>query len=221
MQKAIPDQAQVFDRVAPGWYGFRHHTIFPMELTAQACRWQKGRLLNIGCGHGADFIPFKEGFELYGVDFSAEMLRLAARYAAKNGFRTNLTQADMRRLPYPDDFFDWAIAVASLHHLPGPTEHIKALEELRRVIKPGGESLITVWNRWQQRFWFKPKEVLVPWRSDEVVLERYYYLFSYPEIEKLVRRAGFILLKSFPESRFNVPLKYLSRNICLLIKKPD
>jgi tRNA (uracil-5-)-methyltransferase TRM9 len=221
MDKAIPDQAEAFDRIAPGWYNFRYHTIFPTELTELACRWQKGKLLNLGCGHGADFVPFKEGFELYGVDFSSEMLRLASKYAAKNGFQANLTQADMRHLPYPNDFFDRAIAVASLHHLPGPAEQVKALDELRRVIKPGGESFITVWNRWQRRFWFKPKEVLVPWRSGGVVLERYYYLFNYPEVEKLVRRAGFILIKSFPESSFHGPLKCFSLNICLLIKKPN
>ena len=60
------EQIDVFDQIAPGWYHFRHHSIFTSELNALAERWQKGRLLNLGCGHGADFIPFKDSFELYG-----------------------------------------------------------------------------------------------------------------------------------------------------------
>ncbi|MBL7124951.1 MAG: class I SAM-dependent methyltransferase, partial [Dehalococcoidales bacterium] len=96
-----------------------------------------------------------------------------------------------------------------------------ALNELRRVLKPGGEAFITVWNRWQPRFWFKPNEVAVPWRKRGKTLYRYYYLFSYPELESLVKRAGFKVLKSFPESSYRFPLKLFSRNICLLVKKGD
>jgi len=215
----IPDQSEVFDRIAPGWYGFRHHTIFKAELTALAARWQKGKLLNLGCGHGADFIPFKESFELYGVDFSAEMLKLAEKYAAKNGFKAKLFQADIRNLPFENGFFDFAIAVASLHHLPGHAEQLKALGGLKRVLKPGAEAFITVWNRTQPRFWFKPKELLVPWKSKDGAVERYYYLFTYSEIGKLVRSAGFDVVRSFPERGYRWPVKFFSRNICLLVKK--
>ena len=51
-------------------------------------------------------------------------------------------------------------------------------------------------------------------------LYRYYHLFSYPELENLVKRAGFLILKSFPESSYRCPIKFFSRNICLLVKKP-
>ena len=73
----------VFDRIAPGWYNFRHWSIFRSELEEMARRWQRGRLLNAGCGHGADFLPFIRGFDLYGVDFSSDMLRFARKYAEK------------------------------------------------------------------------------------------------------------------------------------------
>ena len=80
-------------------------------------------------------------------------------------------------------------------------------------------AFITVWNRWQPRFWTKGKGVAVPWRTKDKTLYRYYYLFSYLELEKLAKQAGFQVLKSFPESSYRYPLKFLSRNICLLIKK--
>jgi ubiquinone/menaquinone biosynthesis C-methylase UbiE len=211
----------VFNQIASSWYNFRHWTIFPSELEALAQRWQKGRLLNIGCGHGPDFLPFRQGFDLYGVDFSTEMLKFARKYSQKFGFAVELTLADVRHLPYPDATFDWAISVATYHHIKGKAEQQAALNELRRVLKPAGEAFITVWNRWQPRFWFKPREVKVPWRKRGKTLYRYYYLFSYPELEKLVSRAGFKVLKSFPQSSYRFPLKFFSRNICLLVKRGD
>ncbi|MEA2086133.1 MAG: methyltransferase domain-containing protein, partial [Chloroflexota bacterium] len=210
----------VFDRIAPGWYNFRHWSIFRRELEELAERWRGGRLLNLGCAHGADFLPFRQHFDLYGVDFSGEMLRFARKYSRKFNFSVSLALADISRLPYADGSFDRAISVATYHHLKGEGRQA-GLAELRRVLKPGGEAFITVWNRWQPGFWFKPKEIAVPWRKKGETLYRYYYLFSYPELEGLVREAGFEVLESFPESSSRFPLKFFSRNICLLVKKGD
>jgi tRNA (uracil-5-)-methyltransferase TRM9 len=209
----------IFNQIAPSWYNFRHWSIFRSELEVLAQRWQKGRLLNLGCAHGADFLPFMHSFDLCGVDFSVEMLRFARKYSQKFNFAANLAVADVRYLPYPDETFDWAISIATYHHIEGEGERRAALGELRRVLKVGGEAFITVWNRWQPRFWFKPGEVVVPWRTKDKTLERYYYLFSYSEVERLVKGAGFEVLKSFPESSYRFPLKFFSRNICLLVRK--
>jgi len=211
--------SNIFNQIAPGWYNFRHWSIFRNELEALAHRWQKGKLLNIGCAHGPDFLPFKHGFDLYGVDFSTEMLKFAQKYSQKFNFAVNLSLADASRLPYPDETFNWAISVATYHHIKDKRQRQAALNELRRVLKPGGEAFITTWNRWQPRFWFKRKEVAVPWRTKGKTLYRYYYLFSYPELERLVKKAGFEVIKSFPESSYHFPLKLFSRNICLLVRK--
>ncbi|MFC1913262.1 class I SAM-dependent methyltransferase [Chloroflexota bacterium] len=211
----------VFNQIAPGWYNFRHWSIFGDELDTLASRWRQGKLLNIGCGHGADFLPFRHSFCLYGADFSGEMLRFARKYSRKFDFSVNLSLADVNYLPYADETFDAAISVATYHHIKGKEKRQAALNELRRVLKPGGEAFITVWNHWQPRFWFRPAEVFVPWRQKEKTLHRYYYLFSYPELEKLAAKAGFEVLKSFPESSYHFPLKFFSRNICLLTRKGD
>jgi ubiquinone/menaquinone biosynthesis C-methylase UbiE len=216
----VHNNPDIFDQIAPSWYNFRHWSIFRTELEALAERWQKGKLLNLGCAHGPDFLPFKDGFELYGVDFSAGMLELAEKYAQKFGLAVELTLADVRQLPYPDESFDWAISVATYHHLRGG-EHQEALKELGRVLKPGGEAFITVWNKWQPRFWLKSKEVAIPWRQKSKTLYRRYYLFSYSELEGLAERVGFEVIKSFPESAYRFPLKFFSRNICLLLRKGD
>ena len=170
---------EVFNQIAPGWYNFRHWSIFRAELEALAHKWQKGKLLNIGCAHGPDFLPFKEGFDLYGVDFSTEMLKFARKYSEKFNFAVNLSLADISHLPYLDETFYWAISVATYHHIKGKEERQVALSELRRVLKPGGEAFITVWNRWQPRFWLSRREVAVPWRKKDKTLYRYYHVFSY------------------------------------------
>ena len=209
----------VFNQIAPSWYNFRHRSIFKRELEGLAERWGGGRLLNLGCAHGPDFLPFKRDFELYGVDIATEMLRFARKYSQKFDFEVHLAAADVRFLPYPDNTFDHAISVATYHHIEGKADKLAALQELKRVLKPGGEALITVWNRWQPRFWFKGREVAVPWRTREKTLYRYYYLFSYFELEKLVREVGLQVLKAFPEHSYRFPIKYFSRNICLLLRK--
>jgi tRNA (uracil-5-)-methyltransferase TRM9 len=209
----------IFDQIAAGWYSFRHRSIFRPELETLARQWPRGRLLNAGCGHGPDFIPFKDSFELHGVDFSPKMLQLARKYAGKYKFSVNLVEADVRDLPYADNSFDWAIAVATYHHIKDRKDRLQALQELYRVIKSGGEAFITVWNRWQPRFWLKSKNTMVPWKSKDKTLYRYYYLFSYRELEKTARQAGFKILKLFPESKYHFPIKAFSRNICLLVRK--
>ena len=132
-----------------------------------------------------------------------------------------LSLADVRYLPYPEDTFCWAISIATYHHIKGNAEKQRALKELRRIMKPGGEAFITVWNRWQSKFWLKPKELLIPWHTKDKTLYRYYYLFSYGELEKLAEETGFKVIGSFPESTYHFPLKIFSRNICLLLKKSD
>ncbi len=212
---------EVFDQIAESWYRLRHWTRFRWELEEMAKRWKQGRLLNIGCGHGADFLPFKDDFELWGLDFSREMVRLARKYADKFNFKANLMIGDACLLPYKEGVFDWAISIATYHHLLGDKAKEKAFLELKRVLKPGGEAFITVWNRWQPRFWFRGKEIRIPWRLKDKTVYRYYYLFSYGELKKLVTRVGFEIIKIFPEKSFRFPLKTFSRNICLLVRKPN
>jgi ubiquinone/menaquinone biosynthesis C-methylase UbiE len=210
---------EVFNEIARGWYGFRHHTRFKQELTDIADRWGKGKLLNIGCGHGPDFIPFQGKFELYGIDFSMEMVKLAGKYAEKFDFMVDLLVADAQYLPYRDGTFDYAIAVASYHHVKGKKNRLQAFRELHRVLKKDSEIFVTVWNRWQSRFWYKGREVLVPWKTSSGRLERYYYLYDYSEISRIIKQAGFEVIRIYPEYSYKLPVKFFSQNICVLAGK--
>ena len=208
-----------YDGIAESWYRLRHRTRFKTELQSLAARWGKGRLLNVGCAHGPDFLPFNEWFEMWGLDSSAQMIRMAVKYAEKYRIQPNLLVADGVQLPFGNAVFDYALAVASYHHIQGSQNRGLAFQELRRVLRPDGEAFITVWNRWQKAFLGKGREVWVPWNTSEKKILRYYYLFTYFEIESALKHAGFRVLATGPENGYKSPLKYFSRNICVLVKR--
>lgn len=210
---------EVFDQIAESWYRVRHWSLLREELDALAARWQSGKLLNIGCGHGPDFFPFRRGFELWGVDSSPAMLTQGLRYSTKHKLYVNLITSDALFLPFPDDTFDWAISVATYHHIKGGNEREKAFGELKRVLKSEGEAFLTVWNQGQPRFWFKSKEQHVPWRLKEKTVYRYYHLFSYGELRKLLVKTGWGIVTMSPENSYHFPIRNFSRNICALVRK--
>jgi len=211
---------EVFDQIAESWYRVRHWPLLKEELEEVAARWRSGKLLNVGCAHGPDFLSFSQGFELWGVDSSTAMLKQALRYSAKRKLYVNLLAADALSLPFPNNTFDWAISVATYHHIKGKEKRAKAFLELRRVLKPQGEAFLTVWNHGQPRFWLKSKEQQVPWRLKEETVYRYYHLFSYDELRNLLVKTGWEIIVMSPEKSYHFPIRNFSRNICALIKKP-
>jgi tRNA (uracil-5-)-methyltransferase TRM9 len=210
---------EVFDEIAESWYRVRHWPLLKGELDALAARWQSGKLLNVGCAHGPDFLPFSQRFELYGVDFSPAMLRQAIRYSTKFKFYVNLVAADALFLPFPDNTFDCAVSVATYHHIKGTRGREMAFHELRRILRPDGEAFVTVWNRRQPRFWLKSNEQQVPWRLREKTVYRYYHLFSYTELQKLLVKTGWQIVSVSPEKSYHFPIRDFSRNICVLVRK--
>lgn len=210
---------EVFDQIAESWYRVRHWPLLAQELDVLAARWQNGKLLNVGCAHGPDFLPFRQGFELWGVDSSPAMVGQGLKYSEKFRFYVNLATSDALFLPFADNTFDWAISVATYHHIKGRQEREKAFRELRRVLKPGGEAFVTVWNRGQPKFWFKSREQRIPWKLKERTVYRYYHLFSYGELRRLLVKTGWQITTMSPEKSYHFPIRNFSRNICVLVRK--
>ena len=91
-------------------------------------------LLDVGCGTGflIDILAKQRPARYCGVDLSNEMIRVAKGKEIP-GAAFAVGPAD--RLPYPDESFDIVTCSQSFHHYPYPE---KAMEEARRVLKPGG-----------------------------------------------------------------------------------
>jgi ubiquinone/menaquinone biosynthesis C-methylase UbiE len=102
------------------------------------------KVLEVGPGtgyyalHAAGWIS--PGGTLEILDIQQQMLEHTMRRAHKAGVE-NITaiRGDARRLPYPDDTFDAAYLVATLGEVP---DKQRALEELVRVLKPGGRLVV-------------------------------------------------------------------------------
>jgi SAM-dependent methyltransferase len=109
-------------------------------ITAYAGAGQGTRFLELGVGTGRIGLPFiRAGYDYTGVDISPAMMqRLAAQLADDPGasaYRYQLHQADVTRLPFEAAQFDVIIAVHVLHLIE---DWRRAVEEARRVLRPGG-----------------------------------------------------------------------------------
>jgi SAM-dependent methyltransferase len=88
-----------------------------------------------------------------------------------------------------------------------------------RVLRPGGEVFLTVWNKWQPRFWLRHKDITLPWRLRDRTVVRHYHLFSAPELALDVRKAGFEVRAVLPERSHRGLFDGFSKNVCLLARK--
>lgn len=103
------------------------------------------RVLEIGHGLGSDLLTWAEaGAETHGIDITEEHHRLTKLNFALHGREAKLELADAARIPYPDEHFDIVYSNGVLHH----TRDIAAcIAEVRRVLKPGGHLLMSVYRR--------------------------------------------------------------------------
>jgi 2-polyprenyl-3-methyl-5-hydroxy-6-metoxy-1,4-benzoquinol methylase len=137
------------------------------------------RVFDLGCGRGVLLSALADrGFEVHGLELSAAAAR-GADPRARIRIAPTLAAAE-----YPGAFFDRAVVWHVLEHLRDPAA---TLVELRRVLAPDGELVISVPNfsslqaRWAGPAWFH----LDP--------PRHLWHFSLEALRRLVKRAGFVV----------------------------
>ena len=116
------------------------------------------RVLDVGCGRGEILRHCARlGARAYGIDYAdvaVKMSRDVARAEAStvNQAAIGVYRADAKFLPYPEATFDRVLAFDVVEHL-FPWELDAALQEARRVLRPGGMLAIhTAPNRWYDRY---------------------------------------------------------------------
>jgi SAM-dependent methyltransferase len=94
-------------------------------------------VLDVPCGGGVALRGMRQGQDIryMAADISIAMLERTRRQAARLGRRIAATEADIERLPFPDNEFDLCVTYNGLHCLPDPA---RAVRELARCLKPGG-----------------------------------------------------------------------------------
>ena len=100
------------------------------------------RVLEVGVGTGLALPYYRAGLKVTGIDFSAEMLAKARDRVDRERLDAveALRQMDARALDFPDETFD---AVAAMHVISVVPEPERVMAEIARVLRPGGEVVIT------------------------------------------------------------------------------
>lgn len=179
-------------------------------------------ILDLGCGSGAlgrVLAEEQRSGSYTGVDFSQELLEEARKETAglsSSSFALEYIPGDLMDSGWADglesDHYDTVLAFASLHHIPGRENHLRILRDVRRLLKPDGQFVCSLWQFQNSaklmarvRPWseagldeeeLEPGDTLLDWRQDRVGL-RYVHLFREAEIRQLADESGLTVTDSF------------------------
>jgi ubiquinone/menaquinone biosynthesis C-methylase UbiE len=133
--------SEYFDEIERRRYRWHYH----LPELFESLRGTGGRLLEIGCGIGVDSIQLaRAGFDVTAVDLTEAAIDVARRFADERGVEIDFRTANAESLDFADSTFDVVYSFGVLHHTPDIT---KAVEEVRRVLKPGGTAYIMLYHR--------------------------------------------------------------------------
>ena len=141
-------------------------------------------VLDVGCGGGmaikliAQIVV--EGF-VAGIDYSEDMVQQARKRnaVAVHDGRVEIRYGNVSALPYGDEFFDKVISVEAFYFWPDPVAN---LQEVRRVIKPGGLLALAMEGS---------KEAPNQQRQTALAARMGFPLYSGAEMEEMLAAAGF------------------------------
>jgi len=138
---AAPGTRRFYELVEAHRYTKEWH--IPIAADFRSARGLK--VLEIGCGLGTDGAQFAEaGADYTGVDLTEAAVELARRRFELFNLSGRFQTADAENLAFTDDSFDLVYSHGVLHHTP---ETGKAIQEIRRVLRPGGRAVVMLYHR--------------------------------------------------------------------------
>jgi SAM-dependent methyltransferase len=121
--------------------------LFPYE------RYRGRRVLEVGCGQGGMAALWAErGARLTAVDLNPDAIAATRERFAQRQLTGEIKQVDARQLPFADGVFDYAYSWGVLHHSPNLG---RSVGELMRVLRPGGEFGVMLYNRRSLLYWYQ------------------------------------------------------------------
>jgi len=99
---------------------------------------KKCRCLDVGCGYGRiaqEVVLYNSKAFVHGIDVAPTFVHL---FNKKLGKRGKAIVADVRKLPFGDNYFDFVWMIATLMYLEKKSDQEQAIHEIFRVLKPGG-----------------------------------------------------------------------------------
>lgn len=139
----LVEQAREYDRYVVGsllqyWVA---------DLLQRAAVQPDERVLDVACGTGIVSRGLAKHLagqvEITGLDLNPAMISVAEELAAAEGASVVFTPGNALELPFPDDSYDVVLCQQGLQFMP---DKAQAVAEMRRVLKPGGRAVISVWQ---------------------------------------------------------------------------
>ena len=176
--------------------------------------------LDVACGTGDMAVSLAErGCKVTGVDISEEMLAIAKQKTASANFQFsifNFQLANAEALPFEDDTFDavtCAFGVRNFVHLE------KGLNEMLRVLKPGGTMVIlelaTPDNPLVRPFYNLYTRHIIPWLGNRIAGNREAYTYLPQSIERFPKGDAFLRIVQSSEFKIqNCRQRKLTFGVC-------
>jgi SAM-dependent methyltransferase len=142
------------------WRYWRGHTpwdtqITPPEVMEFIADTPPGKALDLGCGTGTNAITLaRHGWQVTGVDFAPEAVRVARRKAADAGLSISFLAADVTDLGMLTGPYDYVLDIGCLFVL-GQRERVRYADGLARLTGPRGWYMLYAWlpRPWQGGTW--------------------------------------------------------------------
>lgn len=189
--------------------------VWPELKTLAAYVKDGDQVLDLGCGNGRLLVVLTDkNINYLGLDNCSTLIQSAQ---AKWGGQNNVKFAKQSLLDLSNiatNSYDAVFLIAVLHHLPGRKLRRQVLQEVKRILKPGGHLLMTNWNFYQKKFrhyrynlYYRLKnmplslvlnfrEIYFPWQHPTRTIYRYCHVFSLKEIEALLCQADLALAEN-------------------------
>ena len=130
-----------------------------------------GRVLDLGCGFGRHSLAMAEaGLDVTGLDLSADLLARAGTLEGGEALAGRLVRGDMRALPFAAAGFDAVVLLFSSFGYFDEAGNARVLDEVARVLRPGGVALFDLMNADRIRATLVPSSRTE--RDGRVLLER-------------------------------------------------
>lgn len=157
------------------------------------------KVLDIGIGTGRiSKLLIERGAIVYGVDISRKMIEQAKKKLKEKPI--NFKIADVgRKIPYPDNKFDYVVCIRVLKYIPNWRNTIK---EVSRILKKDGIFIFDISNLYSVvSFALKNSN---------------YFVFKYNEVKRVLESEGFQIINVEAGSRFPFPLYKRVNNMFIL-----
>ena len=123
--------AAIYDRMAAP-----EERRFMSAVREELAGGAQGKVLEIGAGTGLNFPHYRDDVEVIATEPDPYMRQRAQRRLAESGKNIELREASAEELPFDSDSFDTVVGTLVMCSIPHPQ---RALAEIRRVLKAGGE----------------------------------------------------------------------------------